>query len=151
MTHAFRKPAISLALGLSALAVLAAPSIASADRGWRLPTVTGVKDNRVYTSSGNRCGKSRFGTWQLRNGLKLPGRKGYVVYRVKLTRNQQLHQPHFIRFGGNLGNQVKQRTRRLLRNVKFRYNPGPPKTAQSVRRNGNIQATRPFDPVRRRC
>jgi hypothetical protein len=131
--------------------LLATPGLASADPGWRLPTVTGVEDNRVYTSSGNRCGKSKFGVWKLRNGLKLPGRKGYVVYRVKLTRNRRLHEPHLIRFGGNLGNQVKQRTRRLLRNVRFRYNAGPPKTAQSVRRNGNIQATRPFDPVRRRC
>jgi hypothetical protein len=155
-----RRASLLAGVALMAMAVAQSSEARESDRatgataldpGWRLPTVTGVKGNRVYTSSGTRCGASKFGTWRLRNGVKLPGRRGYVVYRVRLTGNQKLHKPKLIRFHGNLGSQIKQRTRRLLRNVKFRYDAGPPKTAQSIRRNGNVQATRPFDPVRRRC
>jgi hypothetical protein len=136
---------------LAAIALLTTPSVAGAAPGWKLPKVKSTNGDRVYTSTAMRCGASQFGTWTFRNALKLPDRRGYAIYRAKLTQNGALHKPKLLRFGGNLGSQVEKRTRRLLRNVKFRYNGGPPRLVESVRQNGNIQATRPFDPVRKRC
>jgi hypothetical protein len=141
-----KRALLPLALGILVLAVPA-----QAGAGWKLPKVTNPEGNKVFVSSAKKCSGGKFGTWTFRNALKSPSQRGFVLYKAKLTQNQQLHAARFLRFGGDLKDRTKERTLQLLASVKFRYKAGSPALVQSVRSNGNIQAQRKFNPRRNNC
>ena len=136
------------ALAVIALALLAVPALASAAPGWKLPKVTSNDGALVIKSTGKHCGASKFGAYTFKNRASKPGQwAGTVTWRSKLTRNEKLHQAKQVRFGGDIPPSWRKRTRNLLDNVRFRQ-AGDPALVESVRKNGSVQATRPFNPRR---
>jgi hypothetical protein len=141
----------SCSLLLVAAALMALPSAASAAPGWRLPQVVSQDGNQIFTSTARHCGASQFGVYRFRNGTKVAGRFGFVVFTVRITQNGALHRAQFVRFGGELSRSLRRQTRRLLNRVRFHYVAGPPERVESVYPNGAKQASRPFNPVRASC
>jgi hypothetical protein len=142
--------ALALVLGLTLAAVALTPATASAGKGWKLPKVTGQSNGNPTTSVAIHCGNSKFGTYTFRNGIKLNGRKGKAVFKVKLTANGRGHKAKLgsLRFTGDLPQRLRNRTRDLLESVKFHYVSGPPAVIETRRPNGTVQAQRAFNPRR---
>jgi hypothetical protein len=136
------------------LLLLLAPASAGAAPGWELPQISSfVRDNPQLpnTNYAQRCGASQFGVYRFAVGVTVRGRQGSFRFSVRISADGRGHRARKVRVTGHVPRQLRRETRRLLRDVTFRYVAGSAPLVETVYPDGTVQASRPFNPTARRC
>jgi hypothetical protein len=146
------KHVTTLTAGL--LFALLAPASAGAAPGWELPQVSSFvrgDPQLPNTSYAHRCGTSQFGVYRFAVGVTVRGRQGSFRFRVRISADGRGHRARNVRVTGHVPRQLRRETRRLLRDVRFRYVAASAPLVETVYPDGTVQASRPFNPTAVRC
>ena len=137
--------AVAVAATLAAAA--AVPSAASAAKGWKLPTFSTEQSGLKVSSSGKRCGKSKFGTWKFRGRMSAEGKYADIRWKVTVSKDGKAHPLTAVRVSGTAPESGQAGIKSSLSAQSVRYAAGPPRL-ETLASNGELSATRQFQPKR---